>query len=330
MSNSPLVSVLIPAFNHERYVQETIGSIIAQTYPRLELIIINDGSSDSTHQKIKEIEPACKARFSHYTYVLKENQGVATSLNIGIRLATGTHMFFLASDDRVEPHAVSVLLHSINRLDERYALACGDADYIDATGRKVYLDFLGCIRHTPHARFFSSFLEFRTRVRNDFDFKGSDFGSYESFLGGNYIPVGLLVKRRALLDVGLFDERIPIEDLDMWLKLSKKYKMKYIHDTLSHYRLHGLNTILTRKPLMIKSILQLLLREKTYCCSNGLEEKWNRSFANTLVTNFRFLSRRDAHLFLGHISFADILRYGAFSVAAKTKWIPNIAQSLLL
>ena len=80
MSN-PLVSVIIPAYNHEKYIQETIKSIINQTYYHIELIIINDGSKDTTWKKIQEMELECKNRFVTVYFATQENAGTCVTLN---------------------------------------------------------------------------------------------------------------------------------------------------------------------------------------------------------------------------------------------------------
>ena len=79
ISKLPLVSVVISAYNHENYIQETINSIIAQTYEKIELIIIDDGSIDLTFEKILEMENVCKERFINIIFKKQKNQGIGTT-----------------------------------------------------------------------------------------------------------------------------------------------------------------------------------------------------------------------------------------------------------
>ncbi len=92
MSN-PLVSVIIPAYNHENYVQECINSIIEQTYKNIELIIVDDGSKDSTWNKIQEMKAVCEKRFVRVHFETKENEGTCKTLNKLLSLAKGEFIY---------------------------------------------------------------------------------------------------------------------------------------------------------------------------------------------------------------------------------------------
>ena len=80
-TESPLVSVIMPAFNHENYVQEAIKSIISQTYPNIELLIVNDGFTDATWNKIQEMRAECEIRFSRVVFETQENKGTCLTQN---------------------------------------------------------------------------------------------------------------------------------------------------------------------------------------------------------------------------------------------------------
>ena len=75
MNNNPLVSVIIPVYNHERYVQTAIKSIIDQTYQNIQLLVIDDGSKDSSYQKVMEIKEECEKRFPKTYFETKPNVG---------------------------------------------------------------------------------------------------------------------------------------------------------------------------------------------------------------------------------------------------------------
>lgn len=279
MCENPLVSIVIPVFNHEKYVSETLHSVMNQDYDVLELVLLNDGSRDGSHEEIIRLDNTLRRRFKNYIYINKENEGTAKTLNRGIRLAKGEYIFLLASDDIVFPNTIKRLVEVAEHQDNMPGLVCGDAEYIDKNSEKVWVDenrnIARCIEGEKR---YETFLQYYLDRREDLDLK-KEFGSYKSFLRGNYIPVGFLVNRQAMLKVGLYDENNTTDDYDMWLKLSKQYKFIWIDEVLAQYRLHGLNTFITRHKTMMRDLLRILKREKDYCYGNGLKKEWKDSYS---------------------------------------------------
>ncbi|MCD4600036.1 glycosyltransferase family 2 protein [Proteus mirabilis] len=103
----PLVSVIIPAYNAKKYLERAVNSVLNQSYKNVEVIIINDGSSDDTLSIIKKLSVLHKEIifFSH------ENQGISKTRNKGIELAKGEYICFLDSDDTYEPNFLMMLAH---------------------------------------------------------------------------------------------------------------------------------------------------------------------------------------------------------------------------
>ncbi len=99
----PLVTVVVPAYNHEDYVTECLSSIVEQDYPSLELIVINDGSTDSTAARIKEF---MAGRCAGFRYISKENEGLVRTLNMGLSLAKGKYFCQIGSDDLLVPGSI--------------------------------------------------------------------------------------------------------------------------------------------------------------------------------------------------------------------------------
>ena len=96
-----LISVLIPSYNHQNYVQDTIKSIINQSYKNIELIAVDDGSSDLTFQKINELRTECEKRFKRVHFETKENEGTIATFNKLVSLTSGEYIYFIASDDMI-------------------------------------------------------------------------------------------------------------------------------------------------------------------------------------------------------------------------------------
>ena len=108
----PKVSIIVPCYNQARYLNESLQSILDQTYTNWECIIVNDGSPDAT----EEIATQWKARDSRFIYLYKENGGVSSARNLGITTATADFILTLDADDKYEPSflekAMTVLAHN--------------------------------------------------------------------------------------------------------------------------------------------------------------------------------------------------------------------------
>ena len=134
---SPLVTVVIPAYNHERYVVDAIRSIINQDYGNVELIIINDGSRDGTHEKIAGLVGVCTKRFARFEYINRANIGLSATLNQALSMARGTYFSALASDDIAYPNKIRLLVNVLETNGPAFAAAFGNARFIDINGRDI-------------------------------------------------------------------------------------------------------------------------------------------------------------------------------------------------
>ena len=136
----PLVSVVVPCYNHEKYVKETIESIINQTYKNIELIVIDDGSKDNSVEAIKEMIPACEKRFPRFEFRHRENKGLSATLNEMVDWAEGKYFTGCASDDIMLPSKISLLVEKLESSDDSYSVAFGDAIFIDDNSNEVFID----------------------------------------------------------------------------------------------------------------------------------------------------------------------------------------------
>lgn len=236
-----LVSVIIPAYNHESFIEFCLQSIAIQTYPKLELVIVNDGSSDHTHDKIIEFITCHKRRFKRITYVNREHKGTGDTLNELISLAKGEFLFQIASDDMAKPEAVQVL-YRFMRCNPEYALAVGDNEIIDSQNNRVYWDSVRNNVVNLEEAVYRTFGELLQRHRPDVDFDSEQFGELSTLLKGNYIPNGKMFRKSALIAVGGYRKDV-LEDWYINLMLAKKYKFKYFDRPLFCYRWHDNNSI---------------------------------------------------------------------------------------
>ena len=133
----PLISVIIPAYNHEKYIVQTIMSIIDQSYKNLELIIIDDGSSDNTWKVIKSLKEQCLARFTKVEFITQKNQGICATLNKLISLTSGVYIYTIASDDMAKPNAIELIYEELVE-NTSYIVAVGDSEIIDDNSKKMF------------------------------------------------------------------------------------------------------------------------------------------------------------------------------------------------
>lgn len=302
-NNLPLVSVCIPAYNHEKYIAETIESVINQDYMNLELIIINDGSKDKTDEVIKKYEQKCQKRFVRFEYRNRENKGLSATLNEMVQWSKGKYFTACASDDMFLSTKVSLLVGLLEKLSDEYAVAFGNAIFIDDNSNEIYIDVNtgGLSRQEEGTKFF---LDFQVLQRNC-DLKiGKNFGSYETLLIGNYLPaMSFLIKLDKIKEVGAWTSGNTIEDWEMWLKLSKNYKFAYIDEPVALYRWHENNTVKTMKFELIRDSIELLKNDRSYALDKGYENV----FYSTLIDLVLQLRKYDRSIFL-----SNVLKYSKY------------------
>ena len=182
-----LVSVLVPAYNHEKYVQDTINSIIAQTYKNIELIVLDDGSKDSTWQKIEEMKDKCEERFVRVHFETKENEGTCKTLNKLISLAQGEFIYLIASDDLAKPQAIEKEVVFLSKHND-YGLVVGDNEIIDSDSKRCYWDEKKNNVYKQNEATYKTFVDFLS-LKNPY-FYNKSFGSYSTLYIRNYIPNG--------------------------------------------------------------------------------------------------------------------------------------------
>ncbi|HEY8217784.1 MAG TPA: glycosyltransferase [Acidimicrobiia bacterium] len=263
----PLVSIVMPAYNHEQFVAASIESVCEQTYRPLELVVVDDGSSDSTASVVTSLAAEVRARLHRFVFDGQRNRGIASALNRALSHARGEFVATLASDDVYLPHKIERLLEIPDWDDPRTAAAFGDAQLIDRWGERVGLleDFSTADLTAGDAEPLA--LGHYMRWRHEPE--PGPPGSYASLLRGPYIPgVASLIRRSALRAVGDFDESRFVEDYALWLHLARDHRIVAIPDVVAQKRFHGANVSVVRKRLVFRDMLELLVRERPYARSD--------------------------------------------------------------
>lgn len=201
----PLISVIIPVYNGEKTIRETIKSVLSQTFTEFELIVINDGSQDRTLEIVETIQDPRLKVFSY------PNAGQSTSRNRGIALATGEYISFIDADDLWTPDKLEAQVKVLQE-NPQAAVAYSWTDWIDESSQ-----FLGKGSHiTEKGEVFTKLL------LNDFVANGSNS----------------LIRHQALVEVGGFDASVtPAEDWDMWLRLAAHYEFVAVPSPHILYRI---------------------------------------------------------------------------------------------
>lgn len=298
MRTKDLVSVLIPAYNHESYIQDCIQSVIAQDYDNIELLVVDDGSSDQTMHKLLELRSLCEERFERCFFVKQKNQGVALTLNRLIDLSKGDYIFILASDDVVKSTCISRLVSFLQN-NLTFVLAVGDNEIINDKSERIYWDKSRRAVGRDKATYltFGDFLGINALSSSYW------FGNYFKLLERNHIPNGYLIRKSSVECIGKYDPDLKPEDWYLNIKLAKVGRFKYFNEILFSYRWHSTNTVKSYK-FILKSWLDrraVLKHEKSWCLSENQSKHWTycwRSDASLLtllrivLSIFRDITRR--------------------------------------
>lgn len=133
MEQTQLVSVIVPLYNAEKYIEETMESILNQTYKNIEIVIVDDGSKDQSSSIVKNFK---KKYPEQIKYILQENQGVSVARNTGIENANGEYISFLDSDDLWHSTKIEKQMESMHK-NNMNACYCGYMNFYEETGEKV-------------------------------------------------------------------------------------------------------------------------------------------------------------------------------------------------
>ena len=243
MNDSPLVSVLIPAYNHERFIGDCIHSVMAQDWPRMELIAVDDGSPDGTWRELQALaEEARKSgKFERVEIATQENRGTCETLNRLCSMARGDFIAMIASDDMYLPGAFSALMKPLME-DESIGVVVGQNELMDGDGRRCFWDAARNNVYDEKDAVDTTFNQFIERTTGVIE-NSEAFGCYESLLKVNHIVNGQLIRRSFLERILPFQKDAPLEDWWMHLQLSKLCKYRAIPAHTFRYRWHAANTI---------------------------------------------------------------------------------------
>jgi len=209
----PLVSIVIPCYNHEDFVQDSIQSVIDQTYDNIELIIIDDSSKDNSISKIQDMVDSCEQRFVRFEFRSRPNKGLSETLNEAIEWCEGEYYSATASDDIILKDKIQIQVDFLVEHQDISAVF-GGVKLIDENNKIL-----------------------STRLRD------AELYSFEKIIMHKQdLPAPTqMIRLESIKKVGGYDPSLVIEDWYMWLKLIKVGNIFYINEVFALYRQHDNN-----------------------------------------------------------------------------------------
>lgn len=232
MEQTPSISVVTIAYQHEKYIAEAIQSILDQTLTDFELIVVNDGSTDRTDEIIRSFQD------DRIIYIYQENQGPSAAANTGILASSAKYIALMSGDDVSYPQRLAVEYQHLHDSGNRVVFSW--VDFIDDDSQP----FVG--EHFAQD-FFNHPQRNRAEMLNWF------------FMKGNYLcAVTALVEKKILVECGLFNPvLIQLQDFEMWVKIVKKYDISLLEDKLVKYRVRAGDNNLSSDPTnSVRSIFE--------------------------------------------------------------------------
>jgi glycosyltransferase involved in cell wall biosynthesis len=227
MVNPPLVSVLIPTYNHAKYVRRCLDSLLEDGWQNLEVLVIDDGSSDDSFNVIQEWRSQHQNAFYRFDLDRQTNRGLAATLNILIGKAMGQYIKILASDDYLIREGIQVGVNYLQKNSDKLAVF-GDCLVVDENDRTILRS--GLTQFTTPS--------IRPRVMSH-----PKLIPLEIILRWSILGPGLLLRSESYTQpgIGLYNELLLVEDRDMYLRLTAKAALGYVDQCVAVYRWHGSN-----------------------------------------------------------------------------------------
>lgn len=217
MHNLPLVTVICLCYNHEKFVIEALTSITNQTYKNIEIIVADDGSNDLSVQKIKE----WYKNYPHTQIIINEtNLGNTKTFNKALKYSNGDFIIDLAADDVLLPNCIEKQISTfLNSKMERLAIVYGNAEIISEDN--IHLGYY-----------------YKVDADKKAIIKPASGDIYKAILSQSSMicSISSMIKKEVLIELNGYDENLSYEDLDIWIRTSRKYNFEFIDSVLIQKR----------------------------------------------------------------------------------------------
>jgi glycosyltransferase involved in cell wall biosynthesis len=218
--SQPHASIVITCYNQSEFLADAITSALLQSASNLELIVVDDGSTDKTE--------TVATRFRNVKYLRQDNAGLSKARNAGLNASGGQFIAFLDADDRLLPHALATGIRKLDGCPD-YAFAAGGFRHIDEKGETLSLKKAPIMQGAR----------------------------YSNLLRLNVVQMhgAVLYRREILKAIGGFDEMLlASEDYDVYLRLARRYQFVQYEDIIAEYRQHGRNMTRDAARMLVSTI----------------------------------------------------------------------------
>ena len=214
----PVVTIVALCYNHARFLPEALNSVLAQTYPNLEVILVDDASTDAS---AAILERYAAANPTWQLLLLPENVGNCAAFNRAYRQSRGEFLIDFATDDVLLPARVAQQVAAFQHLGSQYGVVFSDAELIDENSRFVR-------RH------------YRRDGRGGLHPHPATGNVFADVLSRYFISTPTMLMRRAALDeLGGYDETLAYEDFDFWVRAARNWKFFFLDEVTTRKRLHA-------------------------------------------------------------------------------------------
>jgi glycosyltransferase involved in cell wall biosynthesis len=294
--SAPTVSVIIPCYNQGRFLTEAIESVVAQTLPATEIVVVDDGSTDDT--------PAVARRYPEVRYVRQHNLGLASARNTGLAHSTGDYVVFLDADDRLRPHALAIGVRELQAYPS-CAFVWGHCIRMDEDGRPV-----PTVPPPPTIG-----------------------DPYEALLRNNFIwtPAVVMFRRSMCARLMRFTPGVDaLADYELYLRIVRVFPIHGHSNIVADYRLHGAS-MSRNAALMLSSTMKVLHAQRPYIRTRHRyrhayvqgQRSWQGHYGEQLIGQLAAHLRRPERWIQAGTMIGVLARYyprGLASHVARSVW----------
>jgi len=224
VENLPLVSIVFTSYNHREYLKQALDSLVNQTYPKLEIIVVDDNSTDGSQQILETF----RGQANISLHLLEKNTGsYVKASNYGAGFATGAYLMFAQCDDFAQPNQLARIMDSFFKHPE-VGVVYSKSNMVNETGHTYATDFAGREK------------SFKIKCSTDTVITGGEMRKFLSF--ACVIPnLSAAVIKKSLFEEigGLSTDYLVAADWAFWLEMAERTDFYYITEPLNNFRQHG-------------------------------------------------------------------------------------------